>query len=425
MAGTAAVAAAARGAIEPRTSEDAISPSAASTALVAGATSRRRAHTVPAAGKVSDLFPWRAPLQHQGLPPAALAAELQRPLPPPSAKTSLPAHLQSSGHEPLWHVPPASRQKLEAAWGLLETPGVGVGRSRSDPLGYLDYMAWLQRAVPECDWVAPSDEEDESLKGLTAMERFRLAFPAKAPKGVAPLTEDERRLAEDALYGGGRPDEVLASRFSVDVTRGQMQCLLPRTWLNDEIINFYTKLLQERSNKATGPSCWFTNSFFWNKLSGGPSKRNDEYNYKEVRRWTGKAKVDIFALDLVIFPMNIGEMHWALGAIDIKNKGFRYFDSMTTRPHPNFVPFLRRYLQDEHKSKKTSPLEDADSWKLLNIEPPPPQQNNGYDCGVFTCFFADRISAGKPLDFEQDDMPDLRIRLTSRVVKADENWDDD
>jgi Ulp1 family protease len=55
---------------------------------------------------------------------------------------------------------------------------------------------------------------------------------------------------------------------------------------------------------------------------------SQEYSYKDVRRWTVKAKIDIFQLDYVIFPMNIGETHWAMGAIDLKDKGFRYFDSM-------------------------------------------------------------------------------------------------
>merc|ERR1712083_663080 len=111
-----------------------------------------------------------------------------------------------------------------------------------------------------------------------------------------------------------------------------------------------------------------------------------------------------FALDYVIFPMNIGEMHWAMGAIDFKERGFRYFDSMISRPHPNFVPFLRHYLCDEHKAKKSAPLADADAWDLLAMDPPVPQQSNGYDCGVFTCFFADYFSAGRKLEFSQDDM---------------------
>ena len=104
---------------------------------------------------------------------------------------------------------------------------------------------------------------------------------------------------------------------------------------------------------TSSPKCWFTNSFFWPKLSGnnkalkgavarGASHPNgqgefeadhefhtpEEYSYKEVRRWTIKAKIDVFEMDYIIFPMNIAETHWAMGAIDLKGKGFRYFDSM-------------------------------------------------------------------------------------------------
>ena len=33
-------------------------------------------------------------------------------------------------------------------------------------------------------------------------------------------------------------------------------------------------------------------------------------------------------MDYVIFPMNIADTHWSMGAIDMREKGFRYFDSM-------------------------------------------------------------------------------------------------
>lgn len=387
--------------------------------------SRRRAESLPPRLLPSATDSRLLAARGSGLPPAAMAAELLRPLPPPPGEETVPMRLRC-GERLLWQVP-LQRRGLDAGW---DGSGTQSSRSRSslrEPLGYLEYQKWLQRAVPGVEIrgaEAEDDEADESLQGLSGLELLRKLFPPKAPpRRLTKLTEEERQLADECLYGAGRPDEVLASRFSVELTRGQMQCLLPRTWLNDEVINFYFKLLQERCNKATqGPKCWFTNSFFWNKLSGGPAKQNDEYNYKEVRRWTIKAKVDIFALDFVIFPMNVGEMHWALGAIDLRHKGFRYFDSFISRPHPNFVPYLRRYLADEHKSKKSSSLEGLEDWPLLGIDNLP-QQKNCYDCGVFTCFFADRFSSGRPMDFTQDDMPDLRTRLTARVAKADESWE--
>eukprot|EP00439_Symbiodinium_sp_Y106_P078087 s562_g16.t3 len=290
----------------------------------------------------------------------------------------------------------------------------------------------------------------------------------KKKRRVPPITPEEEKLAEDALFGQGSGDEVVASRFSVEVTRRQLECLRPGEWLNDEVINFYYKLLQERSKTiASSPKSWFTNSFFWPKLSGNNKDASGaavklnktEYNYKEVRRWTIKAKVDIFDMDYVIFPMNIAETHWSMGAIDMREKGFRYFDSMFSNPPSNFVAFLRRYLADEHKdlklslcniictsasvihqcvslgcchplglldsaarvqAKKSKDLQGVGDWKLLIPEPPVPQQRNGYDCGVFTCFFADCLSAGKSLGFDQEDMPTLRKRIAARIMKADE-----
>ena len=38
-------------------------------------------------------------------------------------------------------------------------------------------------------------------------------------------------------------------RFNIPVTRGNMKRLNPRNWLNDEVINFTMKLLQERDGK--------------------------------------------------------------------------------------------------------------------------------------------------------------------------------
>merc|ERR1719350_101832 len=102
-----------------------------------------------------------------------------------------------------------------------------------------------------------------------------------------------------------------------------------------------------------------------------------------------------------------------MGAIDFKVKGFRYLDSMFSKPAPTFVDFLRRYICDEHKTKKGKELVGVESWDLVPMVPPVPQQLNHHDCGVFTSFFADSFSAGKQPEFTQADMPNLRRRLAA------------
>jgi len=239
---------------------------------------------------------------------------------------------------------------------------------------------------------------------------------------VAKLTQEEKRLSKEGLWGDGHTSDVLASRFSVKLTRGQLACLRPGGWLNDEVINFYFKLLQERCKRIPGMhKCWLPNSFFWPMLCG---RQCMKYSYNEVKRWSMRAKVDVFKKDYVLFPMNVNGMHWAVGVIDFKDRGFRYLDSMFGSPHPNFAKFLRHYINDEHRSRHGTPLEGIGSWDML-VEPMGvPQQRNGYDCGVFTCAFAEYLASGRPLLFGQADMPMLRRRLAARIMRADEMWED-
>jgi len=248
---------------------------------------------------------------------------------------------------------------------------------------------------------------------------LKLKVPAATKtlaKGPRPLTDRELAIAFDCLEKDGNPQEVLVSKFSIEITRRDMACLRPGQWLNDEVINFFLKLLQDRiDSQPSLPKCWFPNTHFWPKLGGGNGKA---YAYKDVRRWTVRAKVDIFALDYVVIPLHIGRNHWALCLIDMKAKGFRYLDSMSCRPHPNLEEFLQKYLEDEHKDKKRKPFEEAGDWRILPIEEPVPQQENGYDCGVFMCSCAEATSAGRSLDYSQDDMPNIRKRLAAQIKTA-------
>ena len=41
---------------------------------------------------------------------------------------------------------------------------------------------------------------------------------------------------------------VVAHKYNIEMTVSKMQCLRPGTWLNDEAINFYMAMLQERSD---------------------------------------------------------------------------------------------------------------------------------------------------------------------------------
>eukprot|EP00555_Chaetoceros_dichaeta_P009317 CAMPEP_0198262008 /NCGR_PEP_ID=MMETSP1447-20131203/10583_1 /TAXON_ID=420782 /ORGANISM="Chaetoceros dichaeta, Strain CCMP1751" /LENGTH=95 /DNA_ID=CAMNT_0043950077 /DNA_START=380 /DNA_END=667 /DNA_ORIENTATION=- len=77
---------------------------------------------------------------------------------------------------------------------------------------------------------------------------------------------------------------------------------------------------------------------------------------------------------------------------------------------------LLNYLKDEWKAKKGGDLPDADKWKLVKCTADTPVQENGFDCGVFTCMFADFLSINKPLSFSQEHISHCRKRIALSIM---------
>lgn len=108
-------------------------------------------------------------------------------------------------------------------------------------------------------------------------------------------------------------------------------------WLNDEVINFYGALLQKRADdslEGKGPKrkVHYFSSFFYKKLSEeGYEKGRLKRWAKKVSvapRWQTNVKIDLFEKDIILFPININNVHWTCGAINLKDKRFEYYDSM-------------------------------------------------------------------------------------------------
>ena len=76
---------------------------------------------------------------------------------------------------------------------------------------------------------------------------------------------------------------------------------------------------------------------------------------------------------------------------------------------------LRDYLDRESQDKLKKPF-DSTGWENVcpkNI----PRQQNGYDCGVFTCTFIERKSRGMAnFGFSQQNMPLLRQKMVLNII---------
>ncbi|KAF3793220.1 Ubiquitin-like-specific protease [Nymphaea thermarum] len=188
------------------------------------------------------------------------------------------------------------------------------------------------------------------------------------------------------------------------------------------VINLYLELLKEREirNPKQFLRCHFFNTFFYKKLASGMNG----YDFKAVRRWTTYKKIGygIIECDKVksvtnfsVIPLGIvnvlsamifvpihKEIHWCLAVISVREKKFQYLDSLRGMDH-QVLEVLARYLADEVKDK-SGKFMDFSSWEQELVVDLPEQQN-GWDCGMFMIKYADFYSQGMSLSFSQVNFP--------------------
>lgn len=150
--------------------------------------------------------------------------------------------------------------------------------------------------------------------------------------------------------------------------------------------------------------------------------------YETVKKWT--KKVDIFAYDIIVVPVNIvthveneetGETeatgHWCMAIINIKEKTIKYYDSCYDDDEENdglsTLENLEHYLKEESKDKKKKEL-DFSGWSK-EIVTNHPQQGNTYDCGVFSCMTAEFICRNRPIIFKQENMEYFRKKMILEI----------
>ena len=121
------------------------------------------------------------------------------------------------------------------------------------------------------------------------------------------LAEDDR-MELSALLSGPAGHEVLIDKLQINMTRKKISCLKPRTWLNDEVINFYGEMMMQE-----GGSIYSFSTFFMIRLY-----ERGTYTFKNVARWT--KNLDIFRQKKVFIPINHKNTYWVLVVIDLTIK---------------------------------------------------------------------------------------------------------
>ncbi|ODN80465.1 hypothetical protein L202_02705 [Cryptococcus amylolentus CBS 6039] len=247
----------------------------------------------------------------------------------------------------------------------------------------------------------------QSLRRLQVEREAKL----KPPKPIVPkkMTADKEAKA-DKFLSDRRFHKTFASG---EVDAASLKRLKPGQWLDDEIVNSYCGLMCERfANGKNGRKVHFMNSFFYKKLS------EQGYAGGKLKRWT--KKVDIFALDTLVFPINQGNMHWTACAINFARKRIEYYDSMGDHGNARKSVFsdVRDYLDQEYADKKGGKM-DWTGW-TDQFNKNTPQQNNGSDCGVFSLQTLEMVVRGRDVvtqgfEFTCQNMPFLRRLMVYEI----------
>ncbi|KAJ7042455.1 cysteine proteinase [Mycena alexandri] len=260
---------------------------------------------------------------------------------------------------------------------------------------------------------ANPDDDTDFLR--RAIEKAQATL--NGPKPLQPLTpsinqlqfryrakdsELERRMRPPPLPTSLPPDAeaavttllkkpgIIAKYAREQVVDQDIARLRPLKWLNDE------------ASKQKKPlNIHYFSTFFWTKLE------KEGYQKGRLGKWT--KKIDIFSKDTILIPVNHDNIHWTGAAINFRQKRIESFDSMhDDRPH--VFKLLRQYLDLEHRDKKKTPF-DFTGWEDYTSEDTP-MQDNGFDCGVFTCQFLESLSRGEEsFNFTQKDILYLRRRM--------------
>ena len=324
---------------------------------------------------------------------------------------------------------------------------LNFGRWVSNPyitfMWFLEYLRLLGRTSPT-EVPLPSraaQEETEARAAAEAVEMVECGL-RQPPRSKRWPSDSDWRVAADRIRDG---------QGDLPLSATDMRTLQSGTWLNDEVINAYMQLLNQRNarhreafsesqtsqDKALDmdpdsapcnepgaflpPSVYCWNSFFFPKLCGSDGRKSGDY--QAVARWSTRKGIDVFGLDWMVVPVHVKQCHWVCAAVDMRERRVYYLDSMAG-PEGGFVfSKLLEYLICEHEDKLGRPLPDPDEWKLAEVDAP--AQDNGSDCGVFTCAAAEYISDGRfderhppAFDYSQDDVEDQRRLIALCLHKA-------
>ena len=194
------------------------------------------------------------------------------------------------------------------------------------------------------------------------------------------------------------------------IYRDSLERLNDKKWLNDELVNLYMKLLNDRAERVSSATHTRLKYYCFNSFIG--QFLFPAYSYP--KNWS--KNINLTELDFLLVPFNRSSQvdgttnnHWGLCVLNCVKKRFEYYDALGLSGNDR-LDALKRYVTEDTEY-------DFSEWKNF-IPSRMPLQKNGYDCGVFMLKYADYITDNLELDFDQADMKYFRLRIANEMKEG-------
>jgi Ulp1 family protease len=282
---------------------------------------------------------------------------------------------------------------------------------------------------------------EEAIESLNLESQPPIPQPHhdSSERSLRQITKSESDLVSHWLSLGQEADSdkklaVPISQIGTHVINVRtMRSLCGNNYLNDDAIDGYLGLLNARDKirvQTSGelPRHCLDAFFITQLLQLNHATDHGVYMYAKVatrrnRRFPNK---NVFELDQLIIPINVNRIHWVCVAVSIPHRTITYHDSLGS-PGDSYLQHILHYLKDEyeviHGSRPTNHW--SNEWQLLpGSEVNTPQQDNGFDCGMFTCANADCIMRGQPLAYAKHQLNGFREHIALALIKTEiPPWD--
>lgn len=245
------------------------------------------------------------------------------------------------------------------------------------------------------------DAEEKTAEDFISEVKLRAKLADDLEKIFAPVSI-EKQVAIKQIFNSSKQNIKQTASVQPKVSIAGFCTLQPGKWLNDEIIDFVFQMLQEK----------YMDKYFYvpvniMKLQMSGSK-------EIVQKYLSKHILQGANFKKWFFPVNINGKHWALLVIDTEKKTIYYCNTMYTA----------NYIDRDGQAFVTAAMNISGLRNLRQEVLKCLQQNDHFNCGVFTLLHAELISLDYDLTLletqQNFNINNQRWNLASRILTP--NW---